>query len=113
MTSQSNDDVTRLVLGGHLTVESLTSALADLELRLGAGDKLLLLIDCREMLAYELGARHLFVEWNAKHRHRIHCVAILTSNRLWWMVIGAMRLASGQAMAAFADESAALAWLRR
>jgi hypothetical protein len=39
-------------------------------------------------------------------------VAIVTSNRLYLLVIAAMSLASGQAMKGFTEHAEALAWAR-
>lgn len=98
-------------LRGHLTRAELDRSLALLEPALElAQDKVLVLIDCREMTGYDLDARHAFVEWNGKWRIKIERVAIVTTNRVYHVVITAMSLASGQAMRGFADHDAALAW---
>jgi hypothetical protein len=96
---------------GHLTEASLATSLAALEPRLG-GEWTPVLFDCRKMTDYDLAARHAFVRWHAAHRDKISRVAIVTENRLWWMVIHAMSLASGQAMKGFATVDEAIAWAR-
>jgi hypothetical protein len=97
-------------LVGHLTEASLAASLAALEPSLRGAGRTALLIDCRKMTDYDLAARHAFVRWNATHRHRITRVGIVTENRLWWMVINAMSLASGQAMKGFATLEQAASW---
>jgi hypothetical protein len=99
-------------LSGHLTEESLGASLAGLEPSLRR-TRVPILIDCRKMTDYDLAARHAFVRWNATHRDRVARVAIVTDNRLWWMVIHAMSLASGQEMKGFAQREEAIAWARR
>jgi hypothetical protein len=94
---------------GHLTADSLAECLAALTQRL-PGTPGPILIDCRRMQGYELDARHAFVHWNAENRPRITRVGIVTDNRLWWMVINAMSLASGQPMKGFATPEEAAAW---
>jgi hypothetical protein len=98
-------------LVGHLTEASLAASLAALEPSLG-GARTPILVDCRKMTDYDLAARHAFVRWNAAHRDKITRVGIVTENRLWWMVIHAMSLASGQAMKGFATVDEATAWAR-
>ncbi|MFV8752497.1 STAS/SEC14 domain-containing protein [Nannocystaceae bacterium ST9] len=106
-------DVLDTQLRGHLTRDELDRSLGRLVPRLKRiEDKVAVLIDCREMSGYDLDARHAFVEWNSQWRSRIRKVAIVTSNRLYHVVIAGMALASGQAMRGFADEAQALAWAR-
>lgn len=99
-------------LEGHLSRDALERALERVVPHLSRAAGLAgLFIDCRGMTDYDLDARHAFVEWNRKWRPRVRRVAIVTSNRLYHMVIGGMALASGQAMRAFADADAARGWL--
>lgn len=97
-------------LRGHLTRAELDRSLALLVPALELAQDKVLVIDCREMTGYDLDARHAFVEWNGKWRIKIERVAIVTTNRVYHVVITAMSLASGQAMRGFADHDAALAW---
>lgn len=98
-------------LRGHLTRAELERSLATLVPALErATEKVLVLIDCREMAGYDLDARHAFVEWNSAWRPKIAKVAIVTTNRLYHVVISGMALASGQAMRGFAEHDAAVAW---
>lgn len=98
-------------LEGRLTHAGLERALASTNERLATPGGTVL-FDCRRMTSYELDARHAFVAWNARMKPLVRRVAVLTSNRMWWVVVGAMSLASGQEMRAFGDEAEALAWLR-
>ncbi len=100
-------------LRGHLTRDELERSLARIVPELERVEaKVAVLIDCREMAGYDLDARHAFVEWNSRWRDRIHKVAIVTSNRLYHVVISGMALASGQAMRGFADAEQAEVWAR-
>ncbi|NVB38911.1 STAS/SEC14 domain-containing protein [Pseudenhygromyxa sp. WMMC2535] len=98
-------------LDGHLTAQQLERVLASMaeKLKLRSGPSPMVL-DCRHMAGYDLDARHAFVDWNKLWRHQVSRVAIITQNRLYHVVIGAMSLASGQAMKGFAEEGEALAW---
>ncbi len=106
-TMTVNARLPRASLEGHLTREVLQRALSGIVL--GALPRPVL-IDCTKMTGYELDARHGFVDWIKKNGTKISRVAILTDNRIWWMVISAMSLASGRAMRGFGEESAAVAW---
>ncbi len=98
-----------VVLSGHLTRDQLADALARVSLRAPA--RVGLLVDCRTMTGYDAEARELFVEWNRTNRESVAGIAIVTDNRLWSMVIGAMSLASGQRMRAWSTVEDARAWL--
>lgn len=104
--------VPRVELVGHLTETSLAASLATLTpiLSTSVGP---VLIDCRRMTSYDLAARHAFVRWSADTRGHVTRVGIVTENHLWWMVITAMSLASGQDMKGFAEPEQAEAWARR
>ena len=97
---------------GHLTRAQLESALGEI------GDKLAglgfapVVLDCSRMDGYDLDARHAFVDWNKQWRDQISRVAIVTSNRLYHVVIATMSLASGQAMKGFATHDEAASWAR-
>lgn len=71
-----------------------------------------LVVDCASMPGYDRDARELFVTWNKTHRDRLIGVAVVTTNPMYRMVIGAMSLASSQQMKAFASEAEAATWLR-
>lgn len=105
------NDVATLRLDEHLTHAKLESGLAPITAAIDAGRSNALIVDCRTMTGYDHDARALFVDWNSKHRKHLRGVAILTDNRLWWMVITAMALASRQTMRPFSTEPEALAWL--
>jgi hypothetical protein len=98
-----------VVLGGHLTRDDLASALARVSVR--TSERCGLVVDCRTMTGYDAEARAHFVEWNREHRKSIVGIAIVTDNRLWSMVIGAMSLASSQRMRAWSTVEDARAWL--
>ena len=104
--------VIELHLRGHLTDEVLRAALLETQPSLDLhDDRVLLLIDCREMTDYALAARSAFVAWNKANKARIEKVAIVTAKPLWQMVVSAMALASGQTMQAFSTVDAATTWL--
>ncbi|MCA9683728.1 MAG: STAS/SEC14 domain-containing protein [Myxococcales bacterium] len=101
------------VLRGHLTraqLESVLTEIAEVLAKRPATSPVLL--DCSAMTSYDLDARHAFVDWNKSWRSRVSQVAIVTSNRLYHVVIATMSLASGQNMRGFAELDAALAWLQ-
>ncbi len=97
-------------LEGHLTRDQLKDALARVTPALGSDEPLRLLVDCSEMVGYDLDARHAFVEWLREHTPGR--VAILTDRALWRMVISSMSLASSVPLRPFADRTAAEGWLR-
>lgn len=106
-------EVLETQLRGHLTRDELDRSLARLTPQLEQVEgKGVVLIDCREMTGYDLDARHSFVEWNNQWRSRIRKVAIVTSNRLYHVVIAGMALAAGQSMRGFAEHEQARAWAR-
>ena len=110
----SADGVQQVLAGeldGHLTRVQLERVLAQLADELAEGSAPVLL-DCTRMDGYDLDARHAFVDWNQRWREQVPRVAIVTANRLYHVVIGAMSLASGQAMKGFLTRDEALAWLR-
>ncbi|MCA9699103.1 MAG: STAS/SEC14 domain-containing protein [Myxococcales bacterium] len=101
------------MLRGHLTraqLESVLTEIAEVLAKRPATSPVLL--DCSAMTSYDLDARHAFVDWNKSWRSRVSQVAIVTSNRLYHVVIATMSLASGQNMRGFAELDAALAWLQ-
>ena len=98
-----------MVLSGHLTRDALEAALKQVQLRDG---KQALVVDCRSMQGYALDARHAFVDWNRRNASSISRVAVVTDNRMWWMVIATMSLASRRAMRAFATVQEASTWAR-
>ena len=102
----------RMVLVGHLTPDALQQELSRIESQLRGDDPAILVVDCTRMKGYEAGARSLFTEWNAAHRHQIRKVAIAVSNPLWHMVIATMSLLSAQTMRPFSTVEAAIAWAR-
>jgi hypothetical protein len=98
-------DVWQVSLSGHLTEDELTSALRPCpELAEHV------VIDCTQMSGYDLAARHAFVAWNRRHPS-IARVAIVTTNRVWHMVVGAMALASQKKMRCFDTLRDAQGWL--
>jgi SpoIIAA-like len=101
-----------MALRGHLTAPSLKEALDGAELALGGAERPALLVDVLQMTGYDTEARFLFVSWNSANRTRIAGVAIVTTNRLWVMIIAAMAIASGQKMKAFDSADSATAWCR-
>jgi hypothetical protein len=106
-------EVLEIQLRGHLTRHELDRSLARLTPQLEHVEgKAAVLIDCLEMADYDLDARHAFVEWNSQWRSRIRKVAIVTTNRLYHVVINGMALAAGQSMRGFAEYAPALAWAR-
>lgn len=97
-------------LEGHLTREKLRDALATVTPSArSAGPAVLLLLDCSQMISYDLDARHAFVEWLRDVRPAK--VAILTDRALWRMVISGMSLAAGVPLQAFSAQPDAEAWL--
>ncbi|HVY45855.1 MAG TPA: STAS/SEC14 domain-containing protein [Minicystis sp.] len=98
-------------LRDHLDERKLKAALAELDAQIGADRRVDVVFDCRPMTGYDLAARHAFVDWHQRNKPRVRRVAILTSNRVWWMVISTMSLAAGTPMKGFAQEDEANAWL--
>lgn len=101
----------RIELVGHLTEPALRRALEALEKSLPESGPAGVIIDCRKMTDYDLGARHAFVDWHAKNRTRVRRVAVITENRVWWMVISAMSLAAGTPMKGVGTDPEAAAFL--
>jgi MFS superfamily sulfate permease-like transporter len=97
-------------LEGHLTRAQLEQVLSDIAEQLRTRGSAPVLLDCSAMDGYDLDARHAFVEWNKQWKTHVTRVAIVTSNRLYHVVIATMSLASGQAMKGFAQREDALAW---
>jgi hypothetical protein len=97
-------------LTGHLTRGQLETELARVPAREASGSGAqYVLLDCMEMVDYDLEARHAFVVWLKSHRPQK--VAILTSRSLWRMVIQAMSMASKVPLQPFDDAEAARRWL--
>ncbi len=104
--------VQTIALAGHLTREALAHALEPVTIAAAsATEPIGLVVDARAMSGYDKEARELFVAWNSEHRPRIARIAILTDNKLWYIVIAAMALASGQRMKAFSTFDEASEWL--
>jgi hypothetical protein len=110
--TQSDCPQVQLTLAGQLTESALAAALnrADLQVR-AAKSLVALVVDCSTMTGYDPPARSLFVSWNSRHKRKLLCVAIVTQNRLWHMVISSMSLASGQKMKAFATVADTQSWI--
>ena len=104
----------RLSLTGHLTEAALGVALdkADSELR-SSTTRPALIVDCLTMTGYDSAARSRFIAWNSRHKRHFRCVVVLTTNKMWHMVVGSMSLASGQSMKAFSALSEAEVWLAK
>lgn len=98
-----------VTLRGHLTVGLLERELTPLEPVLRS-ERRALIVDALAMTGYDDAARSLFVDWNRRHKDRILRVAIVTDSLMWRMVIGAMSLASQQAMQSFPSLAEARAW---
>jgi hypothetical protein len=62
------------------------------------------------MTGYDSDARSLFVAWNADHKKRIRCVAVITDKALWHVVVSAMSLASRQRIKAFYVREEGVGW---
>jgi hypothetical protein len=106
--------VVELRLDGQLTVASLAAALKAIQPSIDAApDRVGLLVNCLEMTGYELAARSEFVEWIRRNNRIVRDVAIVTTNRLWHMVVSAMALASGGTMKACDSIQRATVWLTR
>ncbi len=106
-------NVAQIVLRGHLTEAALRSSLESIDPDLAGGARCALLVDVTGITGYDSAARSLFVSWNREHRSRITGVAVVTTNRLWTMVISAMSLASAQKMKPFATRESAVEWCER
>lgn len=101
-----------LRLSGHLSEPVLVAELnrADHEL-LGVRHPPILVVNCLTMSGYDSAARGLFISWNSRQKRKFLCVAIITENKLWHMVVSSMALASGQKMKAFSSLSQAEPWM--
>jgi len=101
-------------LTGHLTEAALTLQLSKVrEADLLSVYKPGLIVDCRAMTGYDAQARELFTVWNARHRHRLMAVAVITENRLWHMILATMSMASKQQIKPFSRVQDAQQWLSR
>lgn len=100
-----------LNLTGQLTAAVLEAALHDLGLRAPRGRLWMLLVDCSAMADYDVQARADFVRWLRKNRSRFPSIAVVTSNRLWHLVVATMALASSTSLKAFDSRSSAESWL--
>jgi hypothetical protein len=101
-------------LTGHLTEAALTQQLGKVrETDLLSVYKPGLIVDCRAMTGYDAQARELFTVWNARHRHRLMAVAVITENRLWHMILATMSMASKQQIKPFSRVQDAQLWLSR
>lgn len=98
-----------LVLEGHLTGKTLRRELDAATAKLTESPACMV-VDCATMTGYDSEARLLFVQWNKEHRGSVERVAIVTTNRIWRMVIAAMSLASRQSMRAFDGVTDAHRW---
>lgn len=97
---------------GNLARSDCEQALAQVSDRLrSSGDKFDLIFDCSKMTSYDTDAREHFVEWHRQSRSRLRCIAIVTKNPLWHVVISAMALATGHDMKIFPERAAAEAWV--
>ena len=110
--SPSSAPRVQLILAGHLTEAALAVGLdrADQEIR-AAKCRAALIVNCLTMTSYDSAARALFVSWNSRHKSSFLCVAVITKNMLWHMVISSMSLASGQKMKPFNDLTDAEPWI--
>lgn len=112
MSTAPHASLLTLTLEGHLSAGNLHGVTAPVAVRLaGQGPRCGLIVDARRMTGYDTEARTAFVSWIGEHRSRLLAIAILTSNTVWRMVIGAMALASGTRMKPFAEPGEAEAWL--
>lgn len=101
-------------LSGHLTEAALAQQLGTIrETALLSVYKPGLIVDCRAMTGYDAQARELFTAWNARHRHRLMAVAVITENRLWHMILATMSMASKQQIKPFSRVQDAQLWLSR
>lgn len=101
-------------LTGHLTEAALTLQLGKVrESDLLSIYKPGLIVDCRAMTGYDAQARELFTAWNARHRHRLVAVAVITENRLWHMILATMSMVSKQQIKPFSRVQDAQLWLSR
>ena len=98
-------------LVAHLRERDLREAL-DAAMKTADDRSCGMIFDCLAMTGYDMEARHAFVAWHHAHRGRVRAVAVVTEKMLWHMVVGAMAMASGQTMRAFAKREEAEAWLR-
>lgn len=106
-------NIIALHLDAHLSHDFLEARLNEATTHLdGAAKQSGLVVDCLNMPGYDREARDLFVNWNKAHRDRLVGVAVVTTNPMYRMVIGAMSLASSQQMKAFSTEEEANQWLR-
>lgn len=96
--------ISAVVLEGHLTRGALEKGLAGV-----SGSRVL--VDCRQMVSYDLEARHAFSAWNANQKDRVRCVAVVTPRAAWHMIISTIALVSGQHIRAFDDVEVARRWL--
>ena len=96
--------ISAVELEGHLTRGVL-------EERLAAANSPRVLIDCRQMVSYDLDARHAFSAWNTDHKDSVRRVAVVTPRAAWHMIISTIALVSGQHIRAFDDVEAARRWL--
>jgi SpoIIAA-like len=98
-------------LSGHLTKQQLENELEPVEERLSVGALSAVIVDCSSMDGYDVDARAHFTAWLERHRSQMPKIAVVTHNRLYHLVISAMRLATGARVKAFDTLEEARAWV--
>lgn len=102
-----------LSLRGYLSKESFRQAVERARQSGHINDESsCLIVNSLDMTDYDREARAAFVEWIYQRRNALKCVAVVTQQKMWRMVIHAMGLASSVKIQAFEDPRQAEDWIR-
>jgi hypothetical protein len=105
--------ILRVTLVGHLTLQGFARAVEHASYILGhPGPPTAVIFDCLTMTGYDRATREAFVSWHREHRKRIERAAVVTTNKLWYLVISAMSLAARMPIRPFSTVMEADVWLR-
>ena len=104
-------DAISLPLRGHISERSLLDAFQSIQHLIDQSvSQIEVIVDCREMDGYDLAARGAFVDWNKLNKRKVSAVAVVTTNKLWHVVVATMAMMSGQTLRAFGTTAEAQQW---
>lgn len=105
--------ILHVVVEGYLSEEQLVKVLAPVNAHLerNMSTSCGVVIDILKMTGYAPEARVAYVKWHQKSHHRLKGVAVVTSNKLWRMVIAAIGITTS--LRAFESAADATQWLEQ